>query len=251
VGSDTVELYQGERYYRNANADDFGYGDYLADRKLLERNFDARLEEIERLRRPGRLLDVGCATGVLLERAALRGWTAEGVEVSDYAAAQCRARGLRVHQGLLEDAPLRPASFDVIVVDNTIEHVDDPRRMLERLHGLLAPGGLISLETPNEAGWLHFLLRRFWFHYKPQEHLYFFSPDTLGRLLREAGFRVLGSRRTAKLVTLSYVGGRLRSYLPVASRWMLGSVGRLALAERLFPLPIGEFAIFAERPPAR
>jgi 2-polyprenyl-3-methyl-5-hydroxy-6-metoxy-1,4-benzoquinol methylase len=251
VGSDTVQLYQDERYYRNANADAFGYGDYLADRELLERNFDGRLDEIQRLRPPGRLLDVGCATGVLLERAAARGWSAEGIEVSAYAAAQCRMRGLRVHQGELASAGLPRASFDVIVVDNTIEHVDDPRRMIETLHDLLAPGGLLTLETPNEAGWLHFLMRRRWFHYKPREHLYFFSPRTLGRLLGESGFRVLGSRRTAKLVTLPYVGGRLRTYSPLASRVLLDVVGRLPLGHLHFPLPIGEFAIFAERPDAR
>jgi hypothetical protein len=135
-------------------------------------------------------------------------------------------------------------------MDDTIEHLGDPRRVMQALHGLLAPGGLLTMNTPNAAGWLHFLMRRKWFHYKPQEHLYFFSPATLGRLLRETGFRVLGTRRSGKVVTLAYLCGRAYAYSPLAARVLSATLARLPVAHRHFMLPIGEFAIFAERPPS-
>jgi 2-polyprenyl-3-methyl-5-hydroxy-6-metoxy-1,4-benzoquinol methylase len=250
IGPDTVRVYEGESYYRNANACAFGYGDYLADRWLLEELFDARLTEIERYRPGrGRLLDVGCATGVLIERALRRGWKAEGLEVSAFAAAHCRERGLRVHEGDVASVRLPEGVYDVIVMDDAIEHVADPRETLRRLHALLAPGGLVTFNTPNEAGWLRRGMGRHWFHYKPQEHLYYFTPATLGRLVREAGFDVVHTRRSGKIVTLAYLCGRMRAFSPAAARILTATLARLPVARWHFLLPIGEFALFAERRP--
>jgi len=70
TAAELVALYGNEGYYRNLNASPFGYPDYLGERWLLERLVVRRLAEIER--RVGgrrRLLDVGCATGVLVEAA--------------------------------------------------------------------------------------------------------------------------------------------------------------------------------------
>src|SRR2546430_4254590 len=72
-GQELAGIYRGETYYRNSNACAFGYGDYLADAFLLQPLFARRLTGIETLRPArGRLLDVGCATGLLLEEARRR-----------------------------------------------------------------------------------------------------------------------------------------------------------------------------------
>src|SRR2546430_10920721 len=98
-------IYRGETYYRNSNACAFGYGDYLADAFLLKPLFARRLTGIEVLRSGrGQLLDVGCATGVLLEEARQRGWETVGVELSDFAVGVCRRRNLHVHHGDLTSA---------------------------------------------------------------------------------------------------------------------------------------------------
>ena len=62
-----------------------------------------------------RLLEVGCASGLLLKRAIERGWQAEGVELSDAAVADARALGLDVHQGALDDAPLDNKAWTWVV----------------------------------------------------------------------------------------------------------------------------------------
>jgi SAM-dependent methyltransferase len=241
-------LYRDASYYRNANACPYGYGDYLADRPLLEHAAAARVAGIER-RRParGRLLDIGCATGVLLETASARGWSVCGVEVSDFAARVCRERGLSVHHGDLASAGLAAGSFDVAVCDDTIEHLPSPRAALVELHRVLAPGGLLVLQTPNEQGLLRRLMGPHWFHFKPLEHLYYFAPDTLGRLLAGAGFRVLDVGATSRPVSVRYLLGRLRTYHARGAARLDRVLARASLASRPFWLPVGELVLYAER----
>lgn len=251
-------IYLDEGYYcghptmpppaRASNICAFGYDDYLADHALLKPLFAERMAAIE-ARRPGRgrLLDVGCATGLLLDEARARGWDVQGVEVSDFAVVHARRLGLSVHHGDVRAAGFAAGSFDVVVMDDTIEHLPDPRVELAEVRRVLVAGGLLTINTPNEAGLLRRLMRRYWFHYKPPEHLYYFSARTLGGLLGRCGFRVTGSALSGKIVSAEHLLGRLRAYSPSVSRLLLATLGRLPGAARPFFLPIGEFLVFAER----
>jgi SAM-dependent methyltransferase len=243
-----LALYEDERYYRNLNASPFGYPDYLGERWLLERLVVRRLATIEaRLHARGRLLDVGCATGVLVEAARARGWSAVGIDVSAFAAAQCHARGLDVRHGDLWSAGLENEQFDVVVLDDTIEHLPDPDRALGEIHRVLRTGGLITLNTPNDAGWLRRAMGGHWFHCKPPEHLYYFSPRTLRALLERRGFDRIETRLSGKQVTIRYLCDRTKAYSVGLARALTGTIGRLPGADTPFPLPIGEFVTFAER----
>jgi 2-polyprenyl-3-methyl-5-hydroxy-6-metoxy-1,4-benzoquinol methylase len=244
-----IALYGDERYYRNLNASPFGYPDYLGERWLLERLVARRLSTIEkRVGRRGRLLDVGCATGVLVEAASARGWTAMGVDVSDFATAQCLARGIDVRRGDVWSAGLPRDHFDVVVLDDTIEHLPDPGRALHEIRQVLRPGGLLTLNTPNDDGWLRRLMGRHWFHCKPPEHLYYFSPRTLRALLERQGFQRIETHLSGKYVTVRYLCDRIKAYGVGVARVLTGTIGRLPGADSPFPLPIGEFVTFAERP---
>lgn len=246
---DVAEIYRGESYYRNDNTQDYGYGDYLGEqRELLIPLFQRRIVDIERHHpNRGRLLDIGCATGLLLDAATEAGWQAEGVDVSAYAVETCRARGLTAHLGMLEESRFPAGRFDAVVMDDTVEHLPDPRRALEEVHRVLAPGGLFTVNTCDEGGWLRRVMGRHWFHYKPLEHLCYFDRAALSRLLVETGFKPVETRISGKIVTMRYLCQRLRTYNALAARIALGSVGRLRVAERPFFLPIGEFVTFATR----
>ena len=105
----------------------------------------------------------------------------------------------------------------------------------------------VAPQPPLGEGLLRLLMGRYWFHYKPIEHLYYFGPGTLSALLTETGFRVLSYGLSGKIVTFRYLCARLRAYSPLASRLLLATFTRTSLASRPFFLPIGEFVIFAER----
>lgn len=226
-----------------------GYANYVLDAAINELTFAERLGAIEsRLGRKGRLLDVGCALGDFVEVARDSGWDAEGVEISKYAAAEARSRGLRVYTGVLEDLRLPAGSYDVITLYDVIEHLTDPVRTLREVRRLLAPGGVLHMVTPNVGGIQARLLGSKWYHYKPGEHLFYFSPKTVRETVDRAGLGWVGWSRSGSYVTLTYVLSRLRYYAP-GFFGALEAVGRtLRFGPVPFKLFVGEMEVWATRP---
>lgn len=137
----------------------------------------------------GALLEVGCAYGLFAARALDRGWDVRAMDVSAAAVAHTRARlGIDVHHGLVDDAPVDPASLDVVAAWDVIEHVPDPSAFVDRLRSWLVPGGTLALSLPNVDSWPAKLLRERWWTLRPTEHIWHFTPRTLARTLHEAGF---------------------------------------------------------------
>jgi len=143
---------------------------------------------------PRRWLDVGCGNGrflALLRDFGPRDWTLVGTDFDAAAAAECAERGFETHVTRAEDFRGGDASFDGVIMLQLIEHVDDPRRICERVFALLKPGGCFIVETPNLAGGDYRLFRgRWWGHYHFPRHWNLFSSDAIRRLLEERGFEV-------------------------------------------------------------
>lgn len=176
------------------------YGsDYYRYEIENERNFfrlmllgleDIRFHSLEGLERPSTFLDIGCATGMLLEHMRGRGWVTRGVELCAQSAEHARkARGLEVFHGTLEEAALDAESCRVVHFSHLIEHVIEPRGFLTEVHRVLEPGGYAVIVTPNIQGFQARLLGSRW-RSAIADHLYLFSPATLRRLLEDVGLRV-------------------------------------------------------------
>jgi SAM-dependent methyltransferase len=135
---------------------------------------------------PGRVLDVGCGDGGLLQQFADNGWQAVGVDPSKTAIEAVRARGLDGHIGTLDDHPWPPGSFDAILFSHALEHIPDPMSALEESAKLLAPGGAVAVVLPNWKTWQRKLFSNRWSHLDLPRHQQHFSPQAL----REASERV-------------------------------------------------------------
>lgn len=173
---DTPDCFS-EAYYRQHGLD--------ADRIALW--FYARL--LRRLRpRGGRLLDFGCGTGHLLKRLGDR-FETYGYDVSPEARGACRrnAPGAVV---LDEWESLEPASFDVIVSLHTLEHLERPLPVVERLARLLVGGGLFVFVVPNPRGLGRRLKQDNWFAYRDPTHRSLLSRDEWCRIANRAGLTV-------------------------------------------------------------
>lgn len=157
------------------------------------------LRVIRRYARGGRMLDVGCGDGRLGALALRRGFDPLGIEVSAKMAARARRRlgHERVLCGRLEDFALEPASFDVVVTVSYLEHEPRPLAALRRMLALLRPGGVCVHKTPNFASRLRKWLGPRWSGYRWPEHVQYFTPDTLSRMLAAAGFEPLEARANA------------------------------------------------------
>ena len=140
-----------------------------------------------------KFLDVGCATGMLLDHLRALGWAVQGVELCPESAEYgVKTRGLDIFVGTLEKAFFPDASFPVVHFSHLIEHVPDPKRFFAEVHRILSPGGHVVVVTPNIDGLQARIFRRRW-RSAIADHLTLFSRKTLHRMLSEAGFQVLKS----------------------------------------------------------
>lgn len=151
---------------------------------------------ILRYRKSGRILDVGCATGLFLHVMNMdANWDAHGVEPNNYAATIAQERyGLNVHHGTLEQAQYPARSFDVVTLWDVLEHVHDPAATLDEIHRILKSDGLLILRVPNGISRDAGLFKETWAGWDPPRHLYVFTPDTLTKLLAKQGYAILDLR---------------------------------------------------------
>lgn len=149
-----------------------------------------RLEYLDPYLKDGdRVLDIGCSFGAMLN--VLANETGKSLEVvgvnpePGYAQAGRDMYGVDIRVGMFEDQDFAPASFDVIILDNVIEHFIDPVKSVREIHALLAEGGRFyivtnDLDRPHGFLWQNLLA----------DHTITFSPRTLAALLEAEGFVV-------------------------------------------------------------
>lgn len=147
-----------------------------------------------------RLLELGCGNGNTAAAALAQGkcgWTC-GIELCEAPAAEARAKLDQVIVGDIEhlSLDLPPASFDVLLMSEVLEHLRDPASVLLRLRTLLRPGAIVLAGSPNVCHYsvILMLLRGRW-DYEPEgimdeTHVRWFSPATYRQLFEKAGFVV-------------------------------------------------------------
>ena len=162
-----------------------------AEEEFQSGDFAHLLDLIAQHQPSGRLLDVGCSIGRFLHLAQERGYDAEGLELGERAARIARERyGVEVREETLAKAGFADGTFDVISLVEVLEHLPQPREILQELRRILRPGGVAMLGVPNAAS-LGVLVLASEARTFNRNHLIFFNEETLETLLRQEGFRVL------------------------------------------------------------
>jgi len=150
--------------------------------------------------------DLGCGNGWQLRRFKELGLECIGVDPDDQAIATSTGTGLTVLRGTAEDIPaeLSDKQFDLVIMSHSMEHCRDPKAAIANAYKLTKPGGLCYVEVPNCSA-EHF--KRFNVcsnMYDAPRHLYFFTPNSLRRLIELNNFTFLGA----------HYHGFVRHYLP-------------------------------------
>lgn len=156
-------------------------------RPLVKRVFNTKTDALPSLS-PGRLLEVGCASGSFLHRMAVDGWQVEGIEFSEKAAQAASQLGYQVHAGSLENAPVPAQPFDLIVGWMVLEHLHDPIGCLKKLHEWANPAAWLVLSVPNVNTLEFQLFKDKWYALQLPAHLYHFTPQTLAKVLEAGGW---------------------------------------------------------------
>lgn len=165
---------------------------------------------------PARVLEVGCAHGGFLALLGSAGFSAVGTEMSPWVAQFGRDTfGVDVRSGIVEAQPFAPASFDVIVLNDVIEHLPDPVRTLSHCASLLTPGGFFVIQTPEYKEHLShadlvaagdLFLRHM--DRNNDEHLYLFSRRSAGVFFSRLGFPQLDFTAPVYSYDMSFVASR-------------------------------------------
>ena len=213
------------------------YGPYLSTRvsggtALRRRGIAAGLKRaiqfnVQRLPTlpPGRMLEIGCASGSFLSRQAQLGWQVAGIEFAPGAAARARQAGHNVHCGPVETAPEPGDCFDLVVGWMVLEHLHDPVAVLRRLHAWTRPGGTLVLSVPHLSPLLLTLFGNACYGLQVPTHLYHYTPTTLQKMLALGNWhldRVFHQRVLSCL--LGSLGHRLSDggHFPDVTRWLEG-----------------------------
>jgi len=184
---------------------------------------------------PGRMLEIGCASGAFLHQMACEGWQVQGIEFSENAAQAAAQLGYRVHAGSLEAAPSPAEPFDLIVGWMVLEHLHDPISGLQKLREWAQPGAWLALSVPNAASKSFWFFKNRWYDLHLPNHLYHFTPKTVKAVLEASGW------------TLEKIHHqRVLSNLIASTGYVLRDKGYVKLGQKLinFPGRVGRWNYF-------
>lgn len=176
---------------------------HLEDQEWWEVVYDGRLELCETLLSSDQrdLLDIGSGPGFFLKHAMRRGWKGLGIEPSIRAAEFARRNGVEVINDLLtRDLADGLGFFDLIYMNEVLEHLPDPAAILETATNLLNPGGLLCVIVPNDYNPVQQALSKT-FGYPawwvaPPHHINYFNVSSIQGLVERAGMTIVNVETT-------------------------------------------------------
>jgi len=194
------------------------YVNYLADEEIIKKNFKGFLKLIKPHQPQGRLLEIGSAYGFFLDEAK-NNYECTGQEISKDAADYAkRKHNSNILNGDLIDLQLKENSFDLVVMWDTIEHLQHPDLYLSEIHKILKDKGYLFFTTGNIDGIIPKVKGRQWRLMKPPWHLHYFSKKTVTQLLQRLHYEVLEVRSAGFHRSLEMIITKLLSKYPAGKQ---------------------------------
>ncbi|MEP6740889.1 MAG: class I SAM-dependent methyltransferase [bacterium] len=211
VGNLKFQSVQNETFYRRtghrvrlepgvADADYFNglvYDSYAEDAVCFPKEILKTVGRFHPLE--GKILDIGCAMGLMVAEAHSRGLDAEGLDYSPWAVEQAnhrtadRCRVLDLDKAVLSDFN---STYDIITMHSVIEHLGNPKHALELVYGLCRPGSVVYIQTLNADSLMHRIMGEDWGGYTDYTHQSpWITADWIEGTAKELGFEVEYLRR--------------------------------------------------------
>lgn len=158
------------------------YTDYSFGFTATNRHDHKRIIDIVKQYNPKRVIDIGCGLGTLLELLPLPKKSKFGLESNEYAVNECKKRGLNVilHRNIRK-LPLTDGTFDMVILNEVLEHLDSPSEILKEIRRILKVKGLVVITTPSKS----LLVRNI-----DKTHISELSYRELETVVSNAGFKI-------------------------------------------------------------
>jgi len=177
-----------------------------------ERTDHKRILELLNIKTSDRVLEIGCGFGVLLNKITSK--ERIGIETNDSAIKECRNRGLSVIQADVEKGlSFKNSSFDIVIMNEVIEHLKKPEFVFKECFRILVPGGKIIITSPA---------RNFWVHDLSGTHFSEMTVKEMRELIEKCGFKVL----TQEVCGISFLCPLLENFLFKPFRFLRYILGR-------------------------
>jgi len=223
--------------YRNAPMD------FLIDAiPWKEISASRNLKFIERYTSRGKLLEIGSGLGAFLSAAAKRGWQATGIEPNAEAVKYLKEIGLDVTEGMFNSDNYPDRSFDCVVLDGVLDHLVDPRTVIEQCHRILKPNGTVFATVCHGRGLLPKIMgrRTLFFQY---QHLNYFSRKTLITFFRSLNYTVLKISPNLVTYPVNYYFKWIENSIPLAK-----VLAKQRMLNRVtWTLPVGNLEIVVRK----
>jgi 2-polyprenyl-3-methyl-5-hydroxy-6-metoxy-1,4-benzoquinol methylase len=168
------------------------YGNYPRFSELSPitiKRYNEILDMFEPFKQTNNLLDMGCSKGLFLECAKQRGWNVYGTELADECIEYGAKNNIKIFKSDALSKEFFALKFDIITSFEVIEHINNPNSEIELIKKVLRKGGAYYVTTPNFNALSRHLLKEKWNIIEYPEHLSYYTPRTLTKLMNQHGFK--------------------------------------------------------------
>lgn len=163
---------------------------YILEEDLFKNIFTRRINEVTKLINSGKVLEIGCSAGLMLSLFKKKGFEVRGVELSRKSAQEAIKKGIDVKIGFFEKVNFTE-KFDLIILNHTLEHMENPVEVLKKVKSILKPKGYVLIDLPNFGSPVAKILKGNWPLLLPDEHLWHFSQNSFEKLFKKLDFKIL------------------------------------------------------------
>jgi len=159
-----------------------------------------------------KFLEIGCGEGYILCDALKLGWDVSGLDIYDNRIAEAHDKNIKFHEGKLLSVSLKSDYYDIIYVDQVLEHIIDPESEIIEIKRILKRQGLVYIGVPNEDSFTSIGRKLYYLFtgqttishkikpFKQPYHVIGFTKLSIARLLKKHDFQILRIRNSSELL---------------------------------------------------